>query len=322
MSQLNIFSIENLSKRSWIPQDLLLSWIKLDNHARKCYFYDHKDSDTKKQKYIRVTKNGTMMKQFHVWLGSELKKFDSELLFTINGGVSQKSILNAINVHIRKEPFTFIKSDLSRFFESIPRERVFTLFCSRLNCSKDVAEIITNCITFPEWPLWTEWPKNTLARWLHVSSRVAIWCSIQFFRELHKDLLKKYKNFSPKVSYYVDDIGVSLLTTNQEVIDSFLKDLEVFSKKEYGGINFLKLHPEKTQYQILKNSNDSVEYLGSRIYLNRKDVSIKWIEKSKNTYFLLQKTKDPEERKKLYIRLKAYKQFRKQIKSNPKNHNK
>lgn len=315
MSKLNIYTVEALSKRSWIPQDLLLRWLNLDSKARKSYFYDHKNSEPEKWKYIRVTKDGTMMKKFQVWIGTELKHFDSELLFTINGGVEKKSILNAINIHIRNEPFTFIKSDLSRFFESVPKERVFSLFCSIFNCSKEVSSIITNWVCFPKGEIWETENDSTLARGLHASSRIAIWCSIQFFRKLYEDISKKYKHLKPKVSYYVDDIGISILTTDQNIVEDFLGDLKECAQKEYWNIDFLHLHPEKTQYKILNESNDFIEYLWSRIYINRKDVSIEWINKGRVMYRQAKKTEDKKEKAILLKKVGDRKKYRNGIRT-------
>lgn len=316
MPKLNIYSLEVLSKKSWVPIGFFLDWKDWAKQSRKHYFYDHKDSDKDNWKYIRVVKDWTLMKKLHIWLWSELSKFDSELPKTINWWVSQKSILNAINIHVRKTEFCFIKSDLKRFFESIPRERIFSLFCSVFNCSKEVSEVLTNCITFPIWPLWTESNETTLARWLHMSSRIAIWASIDFFKLLETKIFKDYKELRPRISYYVDDIGISLISTNTATIESFVTYLKEFLEKECPHLGFLSLHPTKTESHFLNTENDYVDYLWARIYKNRKDVSLKWIQKTRELFFRYQKTIDSVSKNKLYKKLIARKQFRKRIKTN------
>ena len=315
MPMLNIYSIEVLSKKSWIPAGFFLDWKNWGKQSRKSYFYDHKDSDTEKWKYIRVTKDGTLMKKFHIWLWDELAKFDLELPKSINWWVSQKSILNAINIHVRKEDFCFIKSDLSRFFESIPKQRIFSLFCGKFGCSKEVAEVIANCITFPIWPLWSASEELTLARWLHVSSRVAIWASIDFFILLENRIFEKFKELKPKISYYVDDIGISLVTADSNSIESLIAYLKSFIENECPILGFLSLHPEKTTHTFINTEDSYVEYLWARIYRNRKDVSLKWVQKSRDLYFLYQKTIDSKEKSSLYKKIIARKEFRKRIKS-------
>lgn len=313
MPKLNIYSIEVLSKRAWIPVKFLLDWRDWAKQSRNHYFYDHKDSDKEKLKYIRVTKDWTSMKRLHLWLWNELAKFDSELPQSINWWVSQKSILNAINIHIRKTEFCFIKSDLSRFFESIPRERIFSLFCGVFNCSKEVSEVLTNCITFPIWPLWSYSEKFTLARWLHVSSRIAIWASIDFFKLLETKIFENYKELKPRISYYVDDIWISLITTAIPTIESFITYLKNFLQKECTNLEFLSLHPTKTESHIIITNDDYVEYLWARIYKNRKDVSLKWVQKSRELYFSYQKSIDSTEKTNLYKKLISRKQSRKRI---------
>jgi hypothetical protein len=315
MPKLNIYSLEVLSKKSWVPIGFFLDWKDWAKQSRKHYFYDHKDSDKEKWKYIRVTIDWTSMKKLHLWLWDELKKFDSELPRSINWWVSQKSILNAINIHIRRTEFCFIKSDLSKFFESIPRERVFSLFCAVFNCSKEVSEVLTNCITFPIWPLWSESAELTLARWLHVSSRIAIWASIDFFRFLETKIFENYNELNPRISYYIDDIWISLITTDTHTIESFVNYLKSFLENECPNLGFLSLNPSKTEVQIINSVDDFVEYLWARIYKNRKDVSSKWVQKSKDLYYRYQKTIDSKEKNILYRKLLIGKNFRKRIKS-------
>lgn len=315
MPKLNIYSLEVLSKKSWIPIGFFLDWKDWARQSRKHYFYDHKDSDKEKLKYIRVTKDWTLMKKLHLWLWDEIKKFDSELPRSINWWVSQKSILNVINIHVRRTEFCFIKSDLSKFFESIPRGRIFSLFCSVFNCSKEVSAVLTNCITFPIWPLWSQSKEFTLARWLHVSSRIAIWASIDFFKLLEAKIFENYGKLNPKISYYVDDIWISLLSTDTTIIESFVNYLKDFLEKECPNLGFLSLHPTKTESHFLNTEDDYVDYLWARIYKNRKDVSLKWIQKSQELYFLYQKTIDSAEKANLLKKLISRKKFRTRIKS-------
>lgn len=313
MPRLNIYKIENLSKRSWIPQDFLIELLKLDSKWQKKYFFDHKKS--KDWKHVRVVQYwSTLMRKFQEWLWNELVRFDRELLFMINGWVEKKSVLNAINIHIRNRPFTFIKSDISTFFESIPRERVFSLFCAMFNCGKDVAEIICNCICFNKGAIWTSWNISTLGRWLNCSSRVAIWCSIQFFRKFFEDITNKYRSLDPRISYYVDDIGISIITTEELIAKSFLEEMKQLPKKKYWNIDFLQLHEwEKTKFKILLTKDDFAEYLGSRIYINRKDVSIEWIDKVRTIYHQAQKTENKKARSELFNKVGAWAKYRKRI---------
>lgn len=314
---LKIFSTEVLSIRSGIPEKHLLKWKNLTSKDRKRFFFDHSDSEPEKWKYIRVVKDKTLMKRFHIWLGEELKVLDPYLPPAVTWGVSKKSILNAIEKHIRKKPNAFLKSDISRFFESIPREQVYSLFRNILECSQEVSEIITNTITFPPGSLKS--PENmphTLARWLHISSRVAIWASLQFFKKLQNELEKKYKRLKPRITFYVDDIGISLLTTDPNIAEEVREWIISFTQTADKNINFLTIHPgEKTQFKILLNSEDYVEYLGGRIYINRTDISEEGLQKSKDLYSQFLQEKDLKKKADLWKKLHSKAIYRKRIKS-------
>lgn len=313
MCKLNIHSVKTLSERSWIPQDFLLSCCGENGWFRKKYFYDHKSSkitdDLMACKYIRVVKYGTQMQNFHKWINWVLKRFDSNLPLTIYGWVEEKSTVDAISVHVRGTPFVFIKSDLHRFFESIPKKQIFSLFCAKFNCDKIVAEIISNSVTFPQWPIGSK-GELFLARWLHMSSRIAIWSALNFFQDLCCFVQKKYKKYKPKISYYVDDIWISLITTDQMVINEVMTDLVWFIWQIHTNSDFLKIHPDKTSHTIIGDKNDFVEYLWGKIYMNRKDISEKTSEKTKR-YYLWYKKATTKEEKKFYTRrltpLRSYK---------------
>lgn len=313
---LKIFSTEILSKRSGIPEKHLLKWKDLTSKDRKRLFFDHSDSEPEKWKYIRVVKNQSLMEKFHIWIGEELKEFDSYLPENITWGVSKKSVINAMSRHIRKKGNCFIKSDISRFFESIPRERVYSLFCNILQCSPEVAEIITNTITFPPGSLKSPEDKpHTLARWLHVSSRVAIWASIQFFKKLQNELEKKYKRLKPRITFYVDDIGISLLTTDLNIAKEVKEWILSFTHTADNNINFLTIHPEKTQYSILLSLDEYVEYLGGKIYINRTDISEEGLQKSKDLYSQFLQEKDLKKKANLWKQIHSKAIYRKRIKS-------
>lgn len=318
MCKLNIYSIKALSERSWISQDFLLSCCNKDGWFRKKYFSDHKDSkitgDVTTSKYIRVVKYWSKMQRLHKWINWELKRFDSDLPLTIYGWVKEKSTVDAISIHVRGIPFVFIKSDLTRFFESIPKEQIFSLICGKFNCEKIVAEIISNCVTFPQWPLGSE-GDLFLARWLHISWRIAIWSALNFFQNLCFFIQTKYKKYKPKISYYIDDIWISLITTDLVIINEFMEDLSWFLGQVHKNSDFLKLHPEKTNYTILKDVNDSVEYLWGKIYINRKDVSDKTSEKTKQYYLQHKKAKTREEKVFFAKKLTALKSYKKRIRS-------
>ncbi|EKD44430.1 MAG: hypothetical protein ACD_71C00132G0002 [uncultured bacterium (gcode 4)] len=318
MCKLNIYSLKTLSERSWISRDFLLSCSDGSGRFRKKFFSDHKNSkitdDITTCKYIRVVKYGSQMQKFHKWINWELKRFDSKLPLTIYGWVEEKSTIDAISIHIRGVPFVFIKSDLSRFFESIPKEQIFSLFCGKFNCDKIVAEVISNSITFPQWPLGSK-GELFLARWLHVSSRIAVWSALNFFKDLCYFFQKKYKKYKPKISYYVDDIGISLVTTDQIIIDEFMADLVWFVWQIHKNSDFLNLHPDKTNCTIIKDNNDFVEYLWGKIYMNRKDISNKTTEKTKQLYFLYKKAKTIEEKNFYAKRLTPLRSYKKRMRS-------
>ncbi|MBP6981658.1 hypothetical protein KBB25_02690 [Candidatus Gracilibacteria bacterium] len=275
-------------------------------------------SDPKKGKWVRVSRDGSLMKKFHIWLNNELKLSDSFLPDTINGGISDRSILNAINIHVRKQPFSFIKADIKRFFESIPQDRIVTLFCGLFNCDKLVSQILASTMTFPGGPLSKPEGVLALARGLHVSSRVAIWASIDFFRILDLKISEKFNHLKPRISFYVDDVGISLLTTNKNEVNDFIAYLNGFIRLECPQLDFLALNPEKTKPYIVSNPEEYVEYLGSRIFMYRKDISQKSIDKGRYLYRESQKEADPVKKFDTLKQISSISSYRKWIRSSCK----
>lgn len=91
----------------------------------------------------------------------------------------------------------------------------------------------------------------------------------------------------------MDDIGISLLTTDPNIAEEVREWIISFTQTADKNINFLTIHPgEKTQFKILLNSEDYVEYLGGRIYINRTDISEEGLQKSKDLYSQFLQEKD------------------------------
>ena len=121
---------------------------------------------------------------------------------------------------------------------------------------------------------------------------MAIWASIQFFKKLQNELEKKYKRLKPRITFYVDDIGISLLTTDPSIAKEAREWILGFTQTTDKNINFLTIHPEKTQYNILLSFDEYVEYLGGKIYINRTDISEEGLQKSKDLYSQFLQEKD------------------------------
>ena len=313
MFKLNIPSIKILSIRSGVSENFLQELLK-NRDFKNQYIYDHDEiSEPEKNKFARVAKKESELYKFHLWLDAEIFKNDHEMPLNIVGGISKKSLRDAVKRHNRNVPFCFIKSDLKRFFESTPAKEIFSLFCWWSNCSKKVTTIITNSVSMPLWPVWSIWDWF-LARWFNPSTRIAIWTNIDFFRKLSSYIWKKYKKYKPIVTFFIDDIGISLITVDQKIIDEIISDVTNFIWNLYQKLKHLSINLEKTKPIIISNKNDHVDYLGTKIYMNKIEVSDKIQNKIINIRKKYLQSKNQNDKKHLWSQLTSLKHFKNLIK--------
>lgn len=140
----------------------------------------------------------------------------SELVFEDNvfGGIKGKSYLDNGIYHLGND--YVVALDISKFFPSISREKIYQFFRTKLLCSPDVSKILTdlcsiNIEIFDESEVTEFLSENGVKTLKHLptgapfSSVLAYLVNIDMFNEITSACQKK----GYKVSFYIDDIVVS-----------------------------------------------------------------------------------------------------------------
>jgi hypothetical protein len=274
------------------------------------YWYDSKQSEPEKNKFVRSAK-GTP-------LGYLLNKIDKKVLAPhdhlipnfIFGGLSGKSHIQAAH-HLlgNKKRRRLLGLDIKHFFEQISKERVFHFLNKKCGCSTSASHLLANICCVPLGPKDDPTKNESIARGFATSPRLSIWCNLDIFLRLSWKVKKLLKGHDPKLSIFVDDIGITASNISSEKME------EVSSILENILLNF---DPnQKLPINLDKKKNcyfpDGVEHLGLR--LGRKKLSIGGKTKSRldKTNNALKKVESKKEKFKLLNRKKAYYHYKKQL---------
>lgn len=176
-----------------------------------------KDSKPEENKWVRNakgTKLGTLLSLINKRL---FAPYDDYLPCNIFGGVSGKNTKSA-TLHLlgNKRKRTLLKMDLHRFFEQNDYEKVLDFFHKKAGCSLSMSHFFATICCVPLGQKGTMGTKRVLARGFSTSPRLAIWCNLQIFKQIDRKSRSILKGFDPRVSFYVDDIGITASRVNIE----------------------------------------------------------------------------------------------------------
>lgn len=128
-------------------KDMLFEWLGVDNPSffnDNCFFINYTpyiDDKNGKKRLIEVSSQS--LKKIQKRILSMLRVLDfPDYLFS---GIKGKSYIDNARQH-KSRNYVF-KIDISKFFPNTSREKVYNFFLNKLQTSKDVAEILTNCTT-------------------------------------------------------------------------------------------------------------------------------------------------------------------------------
>lgn len=256
-------SHKNLSQKEAL--DLINDCIK--NKDR--YWSDHiEKSEPEKGKYVRDA-TGTKLAILLKLIDRKILKVHDHLLPDyIFGGVQKKDHVKAAkNLLGSKKLRTFMTIDLTKFYEQISQKRIESFFVTKTQCTRDVAKILSYLCCTPFGKKGSD-GEMVLARGFSTSSRLAIWAGLNLFNKVQEISYGILKQHDPRISFYIDDIGISaskisqgkMLLLRNEIEDVFL---------HFDGNLQLKIHPfnSKKEKDIM-NHSDSPEFLGIRLLRN------------------------------------------------------
>ena len=184
------------------------------------YWHDSKESKPEKKKYIRSAFGNNLGRLLDLINKKVLATHDKKLPSFIYGGLSERSYIDAAkNLFAKKTGRTLIRLDIERFFEQMTEERVFYFFYKKCECSPEIARLLANLSCVSIGPKKSPGDKKTIARGFATSSRLAVWCNLDTFQHLFWKINRKLRNHDPRLSIFVDDIGISASGIGQKEME-------------------------------------------------------------------------------------------------------
>lgn len=265
-------------------------------------------SEPHKDKYVRNAKWTPLGALLELIDRRILQPSDNMLPSFIFGGVKGKDHVKAAkNLVGRKKYRTLLKSDLSRFYEHVPQERVVHFFMEKGQCSRRGARLLAKLCCVPKGAKGSKSDEMTIARGFATSSRLAVWCNLDFFLRLDWLVKKELRGHDPKLSIYVDDMGITASKVDKEQMDQLYNQIRDIFNPHDG--HSLPLNETK---KTVKTYKEGMRILGTIILRNGLHVSDKTSGKIQSLKKKISKSKTAKERGK-YKRKKnslmTYKQY-------------
>lgn len=219
------------------------------------------ESKPKKLKWVRDasrTQLGVLLKAIDLNL---LKPNDHLLPDFIFGGVNgldHKAALKSL-LGVRRKRI-ILKMDITRFYEQIKEDRVFSLFYNHkmFGCSKEVSQLIASLCCVPHGAKDNPDGYKTIARGFPTSSRLSVWCNLEVFLKIERLVKKELKDKDPRIAIYVDDIGITASKASVEEMVALYKKIKIIL--EEGKHQKLPLNDSKTK--IVLHSGDTYNAKG------------------------------------------------------------
>lgn len=228
-------------------------------------------SEPKKDKYVRNAKWTPLGKLLELIDRNVLQPYDTMLPYFIFGGVKGKDHVKAAkNLIGRKKYRTLLKSDLSRFYEHVPQERVVHFFMEKGQCSRAGARLLAKLCCVPKGIKGSGSSEMTIARGFATSSRLAVWCNLDFFLKLDWLVKKELKGHDPRLSIYVDDVGITASRVDKEQMNQLYILIQNVFNPEVG--YSLPLNEKKKK---VKSYKEGMRILGTIILRNNLRISDK-----------------------------------------------
>lgn len=263
---LNIRSRNDFKKRitsKLLPTDEAKALIDVCRKQKDDFWHDYEEKcEPEKGKYTRSAyKRKPLYRLLKIIDKGLLAPYDKNLPCHIYGGRREISSLDAaatlIN-HFRKR--WLLKLDLKKFFEQVPRERVFRFFYHKCSCKMEFANYVADLCCVPEGPKGSGSSRLCIARGFAPSTRLAVWTNLDFFMQLKRLVLKNFniRKNDPRIMVFIDDIGITVSNTDKQSLEK-LRDAIVALAKKHG----LEINSAKT---MIFEPGSEQEILGTLLY--------------------------------------------------------
>ncbi len=315
--KLNIWSVEELARRiafGSFTKDEAAQLISDVQRNFEKYWRDTEHSQPGKQKYVRSaagTPLGVLLGHIDKRILKPQDHLVPDFLF---GGLSGRNHIQAAQTLLGADRDRILLGlDITRFFEQIVEARVFYFFNQKCGCSAEVARLLARLCCVPKGPKNNPETTKTLARGFATSTRLALWCNLDTFVRVSWLVKKKLKRHDPKLTIFVDDIGVTaskVSVEEMEKISKQIQDLLVSNDPNQP----LPINPKKEK--IVSFSTGRAEHLGLKLGRSKLAIGSKSQSKRDKVDDALKTATSKDDRKKLLARRKGIYRYARQVRGN------
>jgi hypothetical protein len=244
-----------------LPYDKALALINDVQENYDKYWRDHpKQSQPNKGKWVRDASSSNLGRLLKHIDSTVLKPNDKLIPNFIFGGISGRNHKNAVqNLQGKKRKRAMLKLDITKFFEQNRYDRVYHFFLNKAGCSKSGAKLLADlcCVYYGA----KNKPENykTIARGFPTSPRLAVWCNLDVFIKLDRLIRKELKDKDPRISIYVDDIGITASRVTKEELMKLYPKVKAVLESDKNQL--LPLNESKTK--IVLHSGDTFDIEGN-----------------------------------------------------------
>ncbi|TSC77317.1 MAG: hypothetical protein G01um101431_500 [Parcubacteria group bacterium Gr01-1014_31] len=255
-------------------------------------------------------------------LGVLLERIDKKVLAPhdrlvpnyIFGGMTGRSHIQAARSLLGQERGRILASlDITHFFEQIREQRVFFFFYRKCGCSPRASRLLASLCCVPVGQKGSMSTEKTLARGFATSTRLAVWCNLDTFIHLDREVKKLLKKYDPRVAIFIDDIGISASRVSQEKISAVVKIVEKILS-DFDNNQRLPVNPAKTK---IRTYASGAEHLGLKLGRNKLAMGSKSRSRRDSVINLLKKrgAYSPTRARRLLLKKQAYQRYQGQIRS-------
>lgn len=275
------------------------------------YWKDSKSSQPSKNKFVRNAKGkplGYLLSKVNKRVLATHDKMLPNFIFGSVSGMNHKKAGEHLLGTKRKR--VLLKMDIKGFFEGISENRVSHLFQNKFMCSKKASKLISSICCVPlgskEQPSLTK----SIGRGFATSPRLAVWCNLDTFIKLDRLVTKRLKGKDPRISIYVDDIGITASRVSEEEMWKLSSEVEKLLNSDKN--QKLPVNPNKTD--VMSHVN-GMEILGVRLDRNKLSIGLKTKAKRDKLKFKMKQNLSLKERTDIRNKYKSLNYYKKYIES-------
>ncbi|MCC6447175.1 MAG: hypothetical protein IT215_00630 [Chitinophagaceae bacterium] len=287
---------KHISHKGFLPDEALALINNVKSNFNDYWKDSKKASKPQNDKYVRNAKGSPLGKLLRKIDRLVLTPHDSLLPNFIFGGVKGKNhAMAAYNLLGNKRRRRLLKIDISRFYERVELHRVINFFQYKCGCQYRAAKLLAEFCSVPFGAKDSKNPRITIARGFATSSRLAIWCNLGVFKKMERLVMRRLKGHDPRISVYVDDIGITSSGVTKEQMEN-LRDEVIQLLQTHDKNQPLPVNKKKTAIQ---SHEEGLYILGIKLNRNNLTIGRKTHSRIHNFKHKLKVSKAKKERDKL-----------------------